>query len=230
MPKLQKITKICKVFFITGKYLKLACKTNSNVDLCKQAWSNEIISLFNLKINVLGNPISAGESFLLVGNHVSYLDIPVLLNSSPDITFVSKSEIRSWPVIGKAAVKGKTIFVERNSRHSRNVVKNQITSCLIANKQKVVIFPSGTTSIRTSSFWKKGAFEIAKNSGVKIQPFRINYNPLRIAAYVGKDNFLIHMYQLFCFDEINVTLEFHEPVLVTNIVADCTHWKKWCEQ
>lgn len=230
MPKIKKILNVCKVFSITGKYLKLASLPKSNVDLCKESWSQDIISLFNLKINVLGNPISSDGPFVMVGNHVSYLDIPVLINSAPDITFVSKSEVKSWPIIGRAAVKGRTIFVERSSHHSRGVAKDQIASSLMKNKQKVVIFPSGTTAIHTSASWKKGAFEIAENNGVRLQPFRIKYKPLRAAAYVGKDNFLIHMYNLFRFDEIFVTLEFHEPVFITNSVDDCSLWKNWCEQ
>lgn len=230
MPKLQKIVKICKVFLITLKYLKIACKPKANVDLCKKYWSHEIISLFNLKISVIGNPVKVDGPYLLIGNHISYLDIPVILNSSPDITFVSKSEIKSWPIIGKAAVKGQTIFVERKNNQSRHFAKNQIAKQLVAHKQKVIIFPSGTTSVKASSVWQKGAFDIAKNTNIKIQPFRINYNPLRAAAFIGNDAFLTHMYQLFNFDEIKVTLEFHDPVNVSNVIDDCLYWKEWCEQ
>lgn len=226
----KKMAKMCKVFSITGKYLKRSYDPSCNVALLKKNWSQEIISLFNIKIQVHGIPVSADGPYLLVGNHISYLDIPVLMSLGPELSFVSKSAIKSWPIIGKAAVKGQTIFVERSNTHSRDQAKKQIASNLMENKQNVVIFPSGTTSIHTSSFWKKGAFEIAEKNNIKLQPFRIRYKPLRAAAYVGKDNFLVHMYQILRFKEINVTLEFHEPVFITNSLDDCRFWKNWCEQ
>lgn len=230
MLDIKKMAKICKVFSITGKYLKLTYTPRCNIALLKKNWSQEIISIFNIKVHVQGIPVSADGPHLLVGNHISYLDIPVLLSSGHDLSFVSKSAIRSWPIIGRAAVKGQTIFVERSSTHSRDLAKKQIASNLMENKQNVVIFPSGTTSIRTSSFWKKGAFEIAEKNNIKLQPFRISYKPLRAAAYVGKDNFLLHMYQVLRFKEINVILEFHEPVSIINSLEDCSYWKNWCEQ
>ena len=226
----KNVIKVCKVFSMTGKYLKLASNKEADLDNLKISWSNEIISLFKMKIKIIGNPMNVEEAFLLVGNHISYLDIPILLNSVPEISFVCKNEVKSWPIIGQAASKAQTIFVERNNGLSRSLAKNKIASTLMEKKPKVVIFPSGTTSIKTSSSWKKGAFEIAENYNIKLQPFRIKYHPLRHVAYVGNDNLLIHMYQLLHLDEINVTLEFHEAVSITNILEDCSYWKNWCEQ
>lgn len=226
----KNIIKIFKVFSITWKYLKCVHARGHDVDVLKKSWAQEIISLFNISINIIGEPSGIEGPCLLVGNHVSYLDIPILLYSNPEISFVSKSEIKAWPVIGKAAVKVRTIFVERQCSKSRIMAKNQIAKVLMENNQKVVIFPSGTTAIRTSAFWKKGAFEIAEKNKIMLQPFRFRYDPLGASSYVGRDNFLIHMYQLFRFNKINVTLEFHEPVSINNCMNDCTYWKNWCEQ
>lgn len=226
----KKLLTVAKVFSITWKHLKLAYHPSSNIDLLKKSWSREIVLLFNLKINILGNPVATEGPYLLIGNHISYLDIPVLLFSKPDISFVSKSEVKSWPIIGKAAVLGRTVFVERNNKKSRSQAKVQIADNLIQNKNKVVIFPSGTTAIKTSALWKRGAFEIAETNNIRLQPFRIHYKPLRAAAYVGADNFLVHMYKLLRFDEIFVTIEFHDPVSITNSAEDCKFWKHWCEQ
>lgn len=229
MLKKKKIIKVLKVFSITAKYLKMASRPKTDITIIQRQWSTEIVSLFNMKINVIGSPVSTLGPYLLVGNHISYLDIPILLYTATDISFVSKSEIKSWPVIGKAAIKGKTLFVDRANSTSRGIAKTQIAKSLIEDQKKLVIFPSGTTSIKTSSNWKKGAFEIAEKNNVLLQPFRIHYKPLRAIAYVGKDNFLVHMYRLFRFDEILATIEFHEPVSITNSQIDCSTWKKWCE-
>lgn len=230
MLEARSIIKILKVFSITGKYLKLVYSPVYDIERIKKSWAQEIVSLFNINITIVGKPKATEGPCLLVGNHISYLDIPILLYSNPEISFVSKSEIKSWPIIGKAAVKIRTIFVDRQSHNSRNITKNKIATALTENNQKVVIFPSGTTAIRTSSFWKKGAFEIAEKNQIMLQPFRLTYDPLGPSSYVGKDNFLIHMYQLFRFKKINVTLVFHEPVAINDCIQDCIYWKNWCEQ
>lgn len=229
MLEAQNVLKVCKVFTITGKYLKLSSKLKVNIDNLKKSWSEEIISHLSIKINILGNPAKTEGPLLLVGNHISYLDIPVLLNSVPEISFVSKREVKSWPILGKAAIKGRTIFVERSCHKSRNSAKDYIAKVLIENKQKVVIFPSGTTSIKSSLLWKRGAFEIAENNRIMLQPFRLKYKPLRAAAYIDNDNLLIHMYKLLRQKRIEVTLEFHEPVFIKNIIEDCEFWKNWSE-
>lgn len=218
-----------KVFFITGKYLKESFNGNVNIVDLKKRWSTEILSLFNMKIEVKGMPSVQEMPCILVGNHISYLDIPVLMKSVPDISFVSKKEVKFWPLIGKAAEKVKTIFVDRGNAHSRERAKKQIARALVAEKKKVAIFPSGTTAIRRSSFWKKGAFEIAEQNHIAVQPFRFRYEPLSAAAYVGRDNFFLHMLGLFKLTEIKVVIEFHEPVLITNSLNDCKTWKEWCE-
>ena len=81
-----------------------------------------------------------------------------------------------------------------------------------------------------SERWKKGVFEIAENNAILIQPFRVRYDPLRAAAYIDQDNFIQHLYQLFNFKKIDVSIEFHEPVVITNSIEDCDYWKNWCEQ
>lgn len=229
MQQLMNIKNVFEVFSLTGKYLRLAQKNKFDITELKGRWSEDILQHLNLDVKKIGSPSREKESMILVGNHISYLDIPVLVHSCPDISFVSKSEVKSWPVIGKAAIQAETIFVERGSFTSRKNAKNQIAESLLTKKQKVALFPSGTTSMQPTVSWKKGAFEIAAENKIKVQPFRIQYNPLREAAYIDQDNFLLHMYQLFQFKKIDVTLEFHEPVCIQDSVNDCIHWKKWCE-
>jgi len=223
------IKNVFEVFKMTGKYLRLAQKNKSPIIELKKSWASDILQHLNLNIKKIGAPSTCNEPIILIGNHISYLDIPVLMQSCPEISFVSKSEVKAWPVIGKAAIQAETIFVERGSFTSRKTAKNQIANSLLLKKQKVALFPSGTTSIQPTVSWKKGAFEIAAENQIKIQPFRIRYNPLRASAYIDQDNFLLHMYQLFQFKRIDVTLEFHEPVNIQDAVSDCVYWKEWCE-
>jgi 1-acyl-sn-glycerol-3-phosphate acyltransferase len=221
--------KVAQVFSITGKYLRLSKKQNSDVVLLKSLWAKEILQHLNLNVQIIGKPSPDHLPSLLVGNHISYLDIPILMAACPDVSFVSKKEVQTWPIIGTAAQKAETIFVTRESVSSRAAAVNEIAKCLVENKQRVALFPSGTTSIQPTTRWKKGAFEIAKRNEVQIQPFRIRYKPLRAAAYIDQDHFLIHLYQLFQLGKIDVTIEFHEPVNIEDSLSECERWKIWCE-
>lgn len=225
----MKIKKAVCVFLITGKYLVRSFQEQVDITALKEQWSREILSLFNLKVDVKGSPQGPGSSCLFIGNHISYLDIPVLMNHVPDISFVSKKEVKFWPLIGKAAEQVKTIFVDRGSAYSREMAKRQIATAVVKEKKQVAIFPSGTTAIRRSAFWKKGVFEIAEKNQIAVQPFRVRYDPLGVAAYVGKDHFFFHMLELFKQNEIKVIIEFHEPVFINNSQLDCSRWKEWCE-
>ena len=229
MVDLKKIVKVASVFFLIGKHLRLAQKKESDIISVKSCCALDLLNKFNINIQIIGTPISQDGPNLFVGNHISYLDIPVLLHACPQISFVSKKEVKSWPIIGKAAVKMQTIFVERGNTISRTAAKSAITTSLITNKQSIAIFPSGTTAIKTSASWKKGVFEIAEKNHILIQPFRIRYEPLRAAAYVGNDNLLQHMYRLFSFKKIQVSIEFHEPIMIQNSLEECLYWKNWCE-
>jgi len=225
----KKIRNVVKVFTIIVKYLRLAKNNNSDLTSLKNNWSIEIVKLFKLNVQIKGKLEIPNKPIIFVGNHISYLDVPVLLFCYSEISFVCKKEVKSWPIVGAAAVKMQTIFVERDNSISRSSAKNQIATSLIENNQKIAIFPSGTTSMGISERWKKGVFEIAEKNAILIQPFRVRYDPLRVAAYIDQDNFIRHLYQLFNCKKIDVSIEFHEPVLITNSVEDCDYWKNWCE-
>ena len=81
---------------------------------------------------------------LLVSNHLSYLDILVLGSLTPAV-FVSKADVRSWPVFGWLAALAGTVFIERERRLHVGEVNTQIQAAL-DDGMLVVIFPEGTSS------------------------------------------------------------------------------------
>jgi 1-acyl-sn-glycerol-3-phosphate acyltransferase len=81
---------------------------------------------------------------LLVMNHLSYLDILVISALTPAI-FVSKSEVRNWPLFGWLASLGGTLFIQRERRTHVGVVNREIESAL-ADGVLVVVFPEGTST------------------------------------------------------------------------------------
>jgi 1-acyl-sn-glycerol-3-phosphate acyltransferase len=84
------------------------------------------------------------SSGLLVCNHLSYLDILVLVSLTPAI-FVAKREVKSWPVFGWFARLAGTLFVDRARRTHVGKVTNEIQSALNQGAL-VILFPEGTSS------------------------------------------------------------------------------------
>ena len=81
---------------------------------------------------------------LLVSNHLSYLDILVLSSITPAV-FVSKSEVRGWPLFGWLASLAGTVFIRRARRSDVGPVNREIESAL-ADGALVVVFPEGTST------------------------------------------------------------------------------------
>jgi 1-acyl-sn-glycerol-3-phosphate acyltransferase len=99
-------------------------------------------TLVGMHRSVLGRPPRA--PFLLVTNHISYLDILLLL-ASVDGVFVAKREMRSWPLLGPLAGLMGTIWLKREVRRDAVRVLDRIDEA-IARGDGVVLFPEGTTS------------------------------------------------------------------------------------
>ncbi len=81
---------------------------------------------------------------MLVSNHVSWLDIPVLA-AVVNPAFLSKAEIRRWPIVGWLAEKAGTLFIERGL-HGQAHVAARAMAARLASGRSVLIFPEGTTT------------------------------------------------------------------------------------
>jgi len=107
-----------------------------------KGWAKRGLKLLGIELEVKG-PVPE-PPFFLVSNHLSYLDIPVYY-SILNTTFVSKAEVRNWPVIGAMARSLHVIFIDRQKR--RDVVRvNREISAEIGDEQGVLMFPEATTS------------------------------------------------------------------------------------
>jgi 1-acyl-sn-glycerol-3-phosphate acyltransferase len=213
------------IFTDTLRYVHLSNKPEWNIDDLKSRWARSILERLNVHLTVKGEP-TLEPSTLFVGNHISYLDIALLLSSAPRLSFVAKKELAMWPVFGAAAKKVDTVFVKRESGASRQSARAAVSEAL-TNGKRVVVFPSGTTCVEESKPWRKGAFEIAAEGGFQIQPFKITYSPLRAVAYIDKDFFPWHLYKLGAVPRVEATIEFASPSKVIDAAADCARWHEW---
>ena len=197
---------VARVFAKTLHYhFQFYNKTESERLRLKKDWAQMILNSFGFNLQIIGDA-PVGISCILVGNHISFLDIPVLLAALPEVTFVAKDDLLKWPIIGNGAKALGTIFVNRGTGSDRSHVRTQVAKVLHEKKSVVAIFPSGTTCLYEEKPWKKGAFEIAKEARVPLQLFRLDYIPLRESAYIDDDNLLDQMARLVKIKNKTVTL------------------------
>jgi 1-acyl-sn-glycerol-3-phosphate acyltransferase len=105
-------------------------------------WAKAVALILGMKITVKGVPPKA--PFFLVSNHLSYVDI-IAFASQLDCVFVSKSEVRDWPVIGFLCRSMDIIFIDRERRTDIPRVIALIEKAW-KKKQGVIVFPEGTSS------------------------------------------------------------------------------------
>lgn len=173
-----------------------------------QEWARDMLDCLRVKVHVSGPPLSP-EPAIFVGNHVSYIDIPVLMSVTP-VVFVAKKEIASWPIFGDACRSVGTVFVDRKAANSRKQAGEAVATTLQSRLINVCLFPSGTTCLDESKPWRKGPFQIARIHGLPIQPFRLSYVPERATAFIDDDALAPHLWGVLRQGHVDCHVEFGE--------------------
>lgn len=177
-------------------------------------WFQGCCAIVGLELRVVGEPART-RPVMLVANHVSYLDVPVLA-ALVDGTFVAKQEVSTWPVFGFLARLARTVFVDRRPRAIRGQIAEVIER--LRSRDAVFLFPEGTSSDgqRVLPF-KSGLFRIAypgfPNPQPMVQPVSITYGAGQEYAWYGTMTLVPHLWQVFSLPGTVVHLRFHEPVL-----------------
>ncbi len=174
-------------------------------------WYRRLCRILGLRLAVAG---SLAPGILLVANHISWLDIPVL-GAQGDVAFLSKAEIRAWPLIGWMAEVLGTLFIHRGANQARGIAE-QIASRARAGRV-VVIFPEATTAdgSRLRPFHPR-LFAAAQESGAWLQPVALRYGKPdrldRIAPFIGDDHPLPHLLRVLRNPGIRVQVQFLPPL------------------
>src|SRR5512135_2005631 len=107
------------------------------------AWARRLLRVLGVRLQADTAPRLPGGA-LLVCNHVSWLDI-YLIYAAQRVHFVSKAEVRTWPVAGWLAHKTGTLFIERGRRADTARINAEMRE-LMQSGAWVAVFPEGTTS------------------------------------------------------------------------------------
>lgn len=179
--------------------------------------------ILGLKLEIRGARVSHGPT-LFVANHTSYLDITVL-GAATHGSFVSKAEVRDWPLFGWLARLQRTVFVDRRVREA-GAHRDEIAKRL-EEGDDLILFPEGTSSHGNGTLpFKSALFSAAaitvRGKPVVVQPVSVTYTRLDgmplgrnlrpFYAWYGDMDLASHVLNVMALGTATVVVEFHAPV------------------
>jgi 1-acyl-sn-glycerol-3-phosphate acyltransferase len=188
-------------------------------------FAKQALSVLDIGMTVHGReklPVR-GKTRLIVSNHLSSLDILVLLSLVPSV-FVTSVELKNRLLTGMIARCGGSIFVERRSVAS---LKKEISEISRVLKEgfTVVVFPEGTTSNGECVMpFKNSLFDAAIKSAAKILPLSLHYRKVNSEEvtvqnrdsvfYYGGETFVRHAFRVLSLKSIEVEVTALETIPV----------------
>lgn len=181
-------------------------------DRAIRAWARAMCGILGLHVEVEGAPPEGG--FLLVCNHLSYLDVLAIM-SQLDARLLSKAEVADWPALGFMARFGGTLFVDRTRRRDLPRVLGEIRGVL-AEGRGVVFFPEGTSSPGLEVLpFKPSLFEVAVEGDLPIAVAALHYatppgeRPAQWSvSWWGDMDFLPHLLGMLRLPRVDARLRF----------------------
>ncbi len=182
MKNFRAASKLIRFLFITWFYHSLILfgnllafigfKVGGWVPTMRSQWAKSVMNILNMKCTVKGTTPKA--PFFLVSNHLSYLDVWVLFGSAKG-TFITKSEVKNWPIVGFVLSSSGMIFVNRDKKTDVKRVNEEISKN-ITKYQGVFLFPEGTTSPGKEILpFKSSLFQYPAVEGIEVTSAAITY-------------------------------------------------------
>lgn len=197
-------------------------------------WHRTMCRVLGLEV-VLTGLEHQDAATLYAANHISWTDIVVLGGHIPNASFVAKSEVAGWGVLGKLCALQKTEFVMRGRKTDSKRQRDYLAE-RIKGGHSLILFPEGTNTsgVHLAPF-KSSLFSIAEHVAehlhepMRVQPITIAYtevNGIPVVrsqkpwiAWLGEMELFEHLQQLLHRGRIRATVEFHEPITLDE--ANC---------
>ncbi len=156
-----------------------------------QRWSQRMVHQLGIALDVQGQPAQDGP-LLIVANHISWLDITAL-HAACYCRFVSKADVKAWPLIGALAKGIGTLFIQRESRRDAQRVVHTMAQSLL-DGDVLAVFPEGTTGDGDTLLpFHANLLQAAISADAPIQPVALQYlqaktgQRSKAVSYVGDE-------------------------------------------
>jgi 1-acyl-sn-glycerol-3-phosphate acyltransferase len=179
-------------------------------------WAAGLLSILNIRLHCHGrSPTPEMPRVLFAANHVSWLDVCVLMAACPT-RFVAKAEISNWLLLGLLSRNVGTLFIERTKRID-TLRMNQHISEVLEMGERVTVFPEGTTANGTQlNHFYASLLQSAVTVDALLYPVAIGYrniagNICQEAAYIDP-SLVLSLQKILSQTRIDVELTFNEPI------------------
>lgn len=191
----------------------------------RRAWGRLVAAILGVRLRRAGEPFRACPT-LFVANHLSYLDV-VCLSTALDATFIAKSEVAGWPLVGYVARLAGTMFVRRHWRLA--LVQRDALAARLRAGESLILFGEGTSTdgLDVKPF-KTSLLSVAEpwvlDRPVGVQSVSLVYlrlsdgTPIDAAnvhlySWWGSADMAPHLWRVLCLGGAEIEVHFGPPVL-----------------
>ena len=177
-------------------------------------WAAKLLRLIGIELRIRGEPQPG--SGLLVLNHVSWLDIMVVHAALPEARFVSKADVKAWPLAGRLADAADTLYLQRERKRDALRVVHAMAEALRAG-DTVAIFPEGTTSTGHGLLpFHANLLQAAVTTCTPVQPAALRFADRTNAVspaleFVGETTLVQSLWRAACGDGVVAHFSFLPP-------------------
>ena len=214
------LTLILIPIYLIGLFVDYFFGKRLVVFLIKRLWSRAVMKIIGVARELIG---LGSEANIFVSNHISWIDI-LAINSTLDVVFIAKNEVRSWPGLGFLAVLGQTIFIERKSLKALS--QKRTLDEYLKKGQSIFFFPEGTSTDGSNvKKFNSSLFEVCysdffkKHNWGSVQPITITYkspiedDPSFYSFWREEDTIFANIKKIIKrADQGRVCLVFHRPL------------------
>lgn len=163
------------ILFFPVMVAALAARTGRVAFFLMQSWAWLMLRVFFVRVKVKGREnVKPGQSYVILSNHRSLLDVPALVTSlGVPYRWVIKKELHAVPLFGQALAASRNIFIDRsNGKKAMQTIQEGVAQ--LPPGTGVLFFPEGRISSDGSMLpFKQGAFVTARNSELPVLPITV---------------------------------------------------------
>lgn len=215
-------TSLLSLHIIFGLLLTPLFVTRSNGDVLRTHphvtswWHNRLADILGVNITVSGHRPQAPA--LIVSNHISWLDI-IVLGGLTHTDFLSKYEVRKWPVVGWLAARAGTVFIRRGDGQASEISRK--LAGRLRKQGLLTLFPEGTTTDGSSvrPFFSR-LFAAAIDTGTDVVPVALRYHIAGeldpVAPYTNEQSLTENLRGLLSREKTEVHVAFGDPISLSD--------------
>lgn len=162
------------LFCIFGIELRV-CDAAGHARPLPRGWAGMTTVSAHASITHTADILANSTGALIVANHRSPMDVAILLYLTSG-HFMSRADLARWPVIGRAAQRVGTIFVDR-AHSSQGAAAIRTAARMLREGKRVIVFPEGTTHAQGDELlpFRSGAFVALQDTGARMVPVGMAY-------------------------------------------------------